>query len=193
MVSSPAQVIAQFTADTYSAYTGNPVNFLNGSSGAADYAWSFGDSSSDTVSNPSHGFSVTGDFAVTLTATNSNGCASSFTDTIHVTSAPMAQGPHFSTMLYDPIVDPAVSADAALRGADWHDPVLSTSAQKITVTQQGEAQKMQVTILNVNGQLIRSVSSMDSTVDFDVPGAGIYLVMITSSNGKTISEKIMVN
>lgn len=105
----------------------------------------------------------------------------------------MAQGPHFSTMLFDPSNNPSLSGDATLREANWHDPVLTTSAQKITITQQGEAQKMQVTVLSANGQLIRSVSSADSTVEFDVPAAGIYIVVTSFENGKTSSEKIMVN
>jgi PKD repeat protein len=193
IISSPLQVVAHFTPDTYSPFVNATVNFTNESTGATNYAWSFGDSSSDTVTDPSHSYAGTGDYTVTLIASNSNGCTSAFTDTIHVSNAPMVQGPHFSTMLYDPATDASTSGDATARKNDWHEPVMTSGAQKITLDQNAAAQNLQVTIMNTNGQLIHSVSSAEPAMSFDVPAAGVYVVMIRLENGETIAKKIMVN
>ncbi len=67
---------------------GDPVAFtntsgLNGGSQISGYLWNFGDpasgSNSSTDPNPTHMFSAVGSFVVTLQATNSDGCANTYT------------------------------------------------------------------------------------------------------------------
>lgn len=50
------------------------VNFLNNSTGGISYVWDFGDGGTSTLQNPTHTYSTTGTFNVTLTVTNSFGC-----------------------------------------------------------------------------------------------------------------------
>ncbi|MEM7036398.1 MAG: PKD domain-containing protein, partial [Bacteroidota bacterium] len=69
------------------AFTGGPlsacvppltVNFNNTSSGGAAplaYAWDFGDGNTSNAQNPSHTYTASGSFTVTLIATDQNGCA----------------------------------------------------------------------------------------------------------------------
>jgi hypothetical protein len=102
----------------------------------------------------------------------------------------MNHGPNMNAMFSDPSGN---SYDATARKNDWHDPVLTSSAQKITLDQDGNTQHLQVTFLNANGQLIGFVSSAEPTMSFDVPVAGIYIVMIRQENGEIISKKIMIN
>ncbi|MBA3829629.1 MAG: PKD domain-containing protein [Taibaiella sp.] len=48
--------------------------FSNSSTGAVSYSWSFGDGGSSTSTSPSHTYSSSGNYTVTLIATNSSGC-----------------------------------------------------------------------------------------------------------------------
>ncbi len=56
------------------------INFVNHSSGVGvlNYQWDFGDGSSSTSSNPSHTYSASGSYTVSLVAANATGC----TDTL---------------------------------------------------------------------------------------------------------------
>lgn len=73
---------AGFTAST----TDLTANFTNGSTGATSYMWDFGDGNTDTTTNPTHVYSVTGTYVVCLTATNACG-SDVFCDTITITCA----------------------------------------------------------------------------------------------------------
>ena len=59
------------------------VNFDDNSSGALQYFWSFGDSLTSTLSNPSHTYFETGGYDVTLVVTGAGGCS----DTVSVSNA----------------------------------------------------------------------------------------------------------
>ena len=54
------------------------VNFTNTSVGAVSYEWIFGDGNTSTQINPTHTYTSTGNYSVTLISTNTNGC----TDTL---------------------------------------------------------------------------------------------------------------
>ncbi|MCX6311806.1 MAG: PKD domain-containing protein [Bacteroidetes bacterium] len=190
LVDSPAEILPSFTLDNFSVFANDELYFTNTSTGADSYDWSFGDSNTDNVTNPTHTFLSAGDYAVTLTATNSNGCSSSFTDTVFVTSPPTYHGPNFS-LVSDPTTDPNYSA-TKLNGSSINVNIIGEQ-QKITVNQNGEGQVLLVQIINVNGQLINSTSTSSQTVTFDFMTAGIYFVNITTSNGIVFSQKVLVS
>jgi gliding motility-associated-like protein len=56
------------------------VNFTNSSLNASSYSWNFGDAATSTQQNPSHTYSSTGNYNVSLVATTPQGC----TDTLVV-------------------------------------------------------------------------------------------------------------
>lgn len=59
------------------------INFYNNTNGAVTYSWDFGDGTSSTLFAPNHLFTNIGsNLNVTLTATSSFGCTSSYTTTI---------------------------------------------------------------------------------------------------------------
>jgi len=62
--------VAGFTADATSTCTG-VVNFTNTSVDASSYLWDFGDGNTSTDENPTHVYTTSGTFTVTLTASNS--------------------------------------------------------------------------------------------------------------------------
>jgi PKD repeat protein len=67
---------ATFATNANSGCTPVNVNFTNTSSSSAIFfAWDFGDGNSSNLPNPSHAFINTGNYVVTLTATDANGCA----------------------------------------------------------------------------------------------------------------------
>ncbi len=69
----------------------NGIRFYNlRGTGAATYAWDFGDGSSSTQSNPSHTYADSGRYVVCLTVTDTirGGCTNTYCDTIRVFTPP---------------------------------------------------------------------------------------------------------
>lgn len=65
--------------------TPGTVTFLNTSEAADEYLWDFGDGTTSTIKNPVKKFLVTGDYTVTLTASNSKtNQSNSFSSTVSV-------------------------------------------------------------------------------------------------------------
>ena len=67
------------------------VNFVDSShSNIVSWLWNFGDGNTSTNQNPSHVYSISGSYTVTLIVTNSSGC----TDTLVKTAYVQVQGPN---------------------------------------------------------------------------------------------------
>ena len=81
----------QFLPDIISGYTyttdseTGTVTFINISENARSFSWDFGDGNTSTEINPTHTYAVTGDYEVSLTASNSSGASLVFQSTISVT------------------------------------------------------------------------------------------------------------
>ncbi len=78
-----------------SACEGSPTTFTDGSStpGATtivSYAWNFGDGGTSTAQSPQHNYATYGNFSVTLTVTNSNGCIHTVTKQVLVNPKPIS-------------------------------------------------------------------------------------------------------
>lgn len=66
---------AQFTANiTSSCNVSTTFNFTSQGTGLTNWQWDFDDGTSSTTSSPSHQYSSAGIYAVTLIASNANGC-----------------------------------------------------------------------------------------------------------------------
>ncbi|MFN8393924.1 MAG: PKD domain-containing protein [Bacteroidia bacterium] len=81
---APASCNAAFTASTI---PGNPaVSFSNlsttNSGSVVSWNWDFGDQNTGTGPNPSHTYASTGTYQVCLTIATSNGCTSTFCDSV---------------------------------------------------------------------------------------------------------------
>lgn len=79
--------VASFTTSTQSTTPDTVITFTNTTTGSEPitYAWDFGDGDIDVVENPTHSYSGTGSYIVTLTASNVYG-VSSATSSIEVDS-----------------------------------------------------------------------------------------------------------
>ena len=60
-----------------------PVRFINGSSGAVQYQWNFGDGTSSALEAPEHLYVITGGYDVQLIVTNQYGCKDTFSRSVN--------------------------------------------------------------------------------------------------------------
>ncbi len=89
--SAPTQVpIAAFTSNLINVNCGTTIKFTDQSTQAFDWLWDFGDQTISVVPNPSHTFSIPGNFIVKLLVTNPLG-SDSTTHPINVYSTFMVQ------------------------------------------------------------------------------------------------------
>ena len=80
---------ADFT--TANVCVGNAMSFSNYSGGATKYSWNFGDgSAASTATKPSHTYTASGNFTVTLTAENAAGCTDTKSVSVTVFGTPTA-------------------------------------------------------------------------------------------------------
>jgi hypothetical protein len=76
---------AGFTFDTVEANGPFPARFTSTATGdIAARHWNFGDGASSVAENPSHNYNATGNYAVTLTVTDSNGKQSSYSTMVQI-------------------------------------------------------------------------------------------------------------
>lgn len=73
----------KFNCDTIGC-PGIGVKFINQTPGNCTYLWDFGDGTTSTSNSPIHPFANFGTYTVKLTATNANGCDSTFTKVVHI-------------------------------------------------------------------------------------------------------------
>ncbi len=77
-----------FTADPlFSCDVPQTVSFTNTSSGSGSltYQWNFGDAGTSTATNPTHNYTSSGVYTVSLTATDPIGCSATSTQTNYIT------------------------------------------------------------------------------------------------------------
>ena len=87
-VTITTQPIAAFTYSG-SLCTGSTLVFNNSSTGATSYRWYFGDGDSSLIQTPSHIYSYSGTFTVTLIASSGN-CIDTITQSVQITTSPLA-------------------------------------------------------------------------------------------------------
>lgn len=82
--------IANFTFTPGNGCMPLPVSFTNNSTGADFYEWYFGDGNSSTNIHPSHTYTSSGNYTVTLVATRLNGCTDTLEQIVNVYPLPIA-------------------------------------------------------------------------------------------------------
>ncbi len=103
------------TVDFSSTINGTTASFLNNSTGATSYLWDFGDNATSMEPNPDHTYAETGDYTVTLTATNECGSVTT-TQTITILETPTAAFSSDVTIGCHPLtvqfIDESLNADS---------------------------------------------------------------------------------
>ena len=80
---------AQFVLDVPAACNSLTTDPTNTSVNAVQYFWDFGDGTTDTQADPPpHTYATVGDYTITLTATNADGCSDQTTQVVHVYAPP---------------------------------------------------------------------------------------------------------
>ncbi len=78
---------AAFTASSTTVCVGQAATFTNSSTNATSYTWNFGDGGSSAATNPTHTYTSTGTYTVSLIAITSNGCNDTINQPITVLSS----------------------------------------------------------------------------------------------------------
>jgi PKD repeat protein len=186
-ITTPDAVIADFNPSTTVADGSAPVFFSNASSGADSYTWNFGDGNTASSLDASHSFNAVGNYTVTLTATNTNGCTSSHTDVVSVTP-PSAPSNYFMSRENLAGDGPGM---ARMSHTNFN---TSATPGSILINNTGDVDgDYSVTVMNMNGQIFATQQTNNSNITLSVDGGQIYLVYITSPDGTTTSEKIYVS
>lgn len=138
-------------------------NFTDQSAGAVTWLWDFGDSTTSTAPNPSHTYTAFGEYQVSLTITNANGCQASFSlDSILRVEPPEAR--------------------FAIENTDGCSPI------QVTFTNQSTSPSDSIVswTWDFPGGT-PSTSDSDTTVTVDYAGTGIFPVtlVITTAGGCT--------
>lgn len=103
-IASPPQIIPNFSPSVYYGVYPLPVSFTNNTAGATNFYWDFGDGNSSTAYNPDHTFDSSGEYLVTLTATEGP-CSQSSSVLITVTEESSIHVPNIITPNDDGVND----------------------------------------------------------------------------------------
>lgn len=89
-INAAQPIIASFSLNNDTVYLseGGVVSLSNNSQGSFTYLWSFGDGDSSISANPSHTYTSTGTYNITLSASNGS-CSHQYTQVVEVLSSPL--------------------------------------------------------------------------------------------------------
>ena len=163
------------SANTYSVAVGGTVSFSSAGSGATSYVWDFGDGNSSTQSNPSHTYSSSGIFVVTLTGTL-NGCTSTSQITINVGGVDIEEDNFEASLSLQPNPNNGIF-------------VVSMNFSKV--------QDVNLELFNSVGQIIltKKLSKIsNSTINFSLAdySPGVYYITIRAEDGNSTTKRFMI-
>ncbi|WP_420573924.1 M14 family zinc carboxypeptidase [Kordia sp.] len=149
------------------------VTFTNTSTNATSYSWDFGDGNMSTDENPTHTYVVSGNYTVTLTATNA-ACGDNITsEMVNVTVIPLSVTDELLTNVN---IYPNPVEDKLYIDTDHH------SLQNIV-------------IYNLLGEQIlqRSISENNSQIALDLQQVkqGVYMIKLDFTEGNLIKKIII--
>ncbi len=129
--------VASFTSEV----NGAVVTFTNTSEGEDNtYEWSFGDGTTSIVESPTKTYTESGDFTVTLTATNGSG-SNEASEVITISAAAVDDQPPVITLVGDAAISIAIGEEFTDPGATAEDNVDGTITENIEV--EGEVNTLQ--------------------------------------------------
>ena len=167
-ISVSAAPTVNASANVTTILVGGTVTFSSAGSGATSYSWDFGDGNSSTQTNPSHTYSSSGIFTVTLTGTL-NGCSNTSQLTINVGAV----------NIEDVNLENSISVIPNPNNGNFE-----------ILFDLNEFQELNLEIHNSIGQLIIS-EDLDiiktTRINYDLTDfpTGFYYLSITSNSGKT--------
>ncbi|MEM8887121.1 MAG: PKD domain-containing protein, partial [Bacteroidota bacterium] len=169
------QPVANFTALSTSVCAGSVVSFINNSTGADSYTWTFGDGNSSTDVNPNHTYAVPGTYSVSLLANNSAGCNDVVVQTNLITVNPAPSAAFSATNNIGCEIPLTVnftdnsSADVIAWSWDLGNGVISPSQNPITTYSTPGFYDISLTVTNANG--CQSTATIPNYVQLGAPDA----------------------
>jgi PKD repeat protein len=160
--------------DPMAAFTqvnsGNQVTFTNASVNASTYTWSFGDGSTSTTANPTHTYTASGTYSVTLIA-GKCGMKNTVVHTVSVstTGVPFGEDQDVSWNVY---------------------PNPATSTISIHLTAAGD---IHYKIFNITGEEIQNgkINSSGSQINITNLSDGLYFIQVYDKNASLGRKKFI--
>lgn len=150
----------------------NLVTFTNHSTSAVSFGWNFGNGRFSNAENPSHVFSETGVFYVTLNVSNPS-CGNSITIPVVIEELGVVD-------IEDFIEIPSINI--------FPNPV--TDLVNIEL-ENAPNEALQFRIFNANGQLIQTTPTLQHTdfqIDMSTQAAGLYFIQIIADDWQTVER-----
>jgi PKD repeat protein len=173
-VTAAPTVIASANPTTISV--GGTVSFSSAGSGATSYVWDFGDGNSSTQTNPSHTYSSSGIYVVTLTGTL-NGCTNTSLVTINVGGVTIDETDFENSISIHPNPNSGIFE-------------LSMNFTK--------SHELKIELYNSLGQVISSkelTKTVNTKIDYDLTeySGGIYYLIIHSDHGNLVTKRLLIS
>jgi hypothetical protein len=88
VITDPLPITASFTApDTIYLNNGGSINFINQSSNAINYLWNFDDGDTSLLYSPTHTYTQSGDYNISLTALQNSNCFNTYSKLVNVSNS----------------------------------------------------------------------------------------------------------
>jgi PKD repeat protein len=185
IVQSHAPVLPTFTTNTNTEGQNVDIFFTNTTGINLSWTWDMGDGNTYNTLDATHQYNTTGSYTVTLTATDSNGCVGSVTDTMLITyAAPMVGPSNFNNNNPNP--------RSSNTTGNFNPTVNQRNGNTIVIEQNDENPIAQIVVYTVAGQHIATVDANSKITEVNVPQGGCYIVMMNMSNGEVKSERIVL-
>lgn len=135
---NPLPVVSFTSPDRDGCYP-HTTTFVNTTPGAVSCSWDFGDGSISSVCDPEHTFAEEGNYDVTLTVTDYNGCTSTFSEASYISAygyplAFFAMDPQPTTILNPTLNFHDLSAGSPISWQWYFDDLDSSTVQNPTYT-----------------------------------------------------------
>jgi PKD repeat protein len=192
---------ASFTSSAPNCF-GDATTFTALGTGVSTWAWNFGDNTPvATTQNPSHTYAAPGDYSVTLIATNSIGCSSTVTQTVHISALPKAAFNIISTYCdtKDVTFDPAnsIPGDGTTLTYNWDfgdgNTITRTNNSSFTLQYaQAGTYTVTLTVTNINGCTNKTSATITihplPVADFSLPDVCLADASAQFTNNSTIAD-----
>lgn len=171
-------LVALFTASHDTIYGDSIVSFGDSSRIGSTWAWDFGDGNTDTVKNPTHVYTQTGTFTVTLIVTNAHGCSETLTETIVVLSNIGLEESKSLDWMIDVYPNPSsgqFNLELHKNAATWMSDI-------------------EVQVSDMTGRRIMNISGLEdfkTRIDLDAFETGVYMMHVYKK-GELISYKRLI-
>ena len=190
-------VISTTPSPAFSSNVNGPlVNFNNLSTNANSYAWDFGDGNISSETDPSHQYSLNGEYTVTLSATNDCGTTMT-TQTVSITSSVIAG---FSSSMASgclPLEVQFMNESTNATSFEWTftggDPANSTLGNPIVTYQNAGVYTVMLTAINSTGSstIVETGYIVVEGVPFASFGADINDLTVDFTNFSSLGDTFL--